>query len=78
MSSMVDVIKDRLSGRSQAEWRAIAERAGVPYPTLEKIIYGTTPNPRIGTVEPLFRVLEDEARAQPAGETGAPKGAEPK
>jgi len=57
--SMLEFIREQLQGRSQAEWRVIADRAGIPYSTLEKIAYGLTENPRIGTVEPLYRLLKE-------------------
>lgn len=61
--SMVSFIRERLSGRTQAEWRVIAEATGVPYATLEKIAYGVTEDPRVSTVEPVFKFLKAEEGA---------------
>jgi len=64
--TMLAFIRERLAGRTQAEWRSIAEATGVPYTTLEKIAYGVTEDPRVSTVEPLFRHLKAEEAAEKA------------
>lgn len=60
---MLEYVRSRLSGRTQAEWREVADAAGVPYATLEKIAYGVTQHPRVSTLEPLYTRLKDEEAA---------------
>ncbi len=60
--TMLEFVKARLQGRTQAEWRAVGDATGVPYSTIEKIVYGLTTDPRVSSVEPLYRYLSDEAR----------------
>lgn len=57
---MLEYVKKRLEGRTQAEWRVIAGAAGVPYSTLEKVMYGITQRPSVQTLEPVYRWLKDE------------------
>jgi predicted transcriptional regulator len=54
--SMEDV-RSRLMALAQAELEALAERSKVPLPTLVKIRYGQTENPRIETVRALWSHL---------------------
>lgn len=65
--SMTDFICEKLKGRTQAEWKEVADACGVPYGTLEKIIYGVTQRPRVTTVEPIFehlKKIDAEAKAK--------------
>lgn len=54
---MLDFIQSRLKGKSQADWKLIASDAGVPYSTLEKVIYGISVDPRLSSVEPVYLLL---------------------
>lgn len=59
--SMVEFIRQELAGRPQAEWRKLAQACGVPYSTLEKLIYGVTKSPTVETVEPIYNALRERA-----------------
>jgi len=48
---------------ARGEWPAIANKAGVPYWTIAKLVQGKTKNPRINTVERLRRYFEDLEKA---------------
>ena len=42
---------------SREELKRLASVTGVPFHTLRKISSGETPNPRIGTVEPIAQAI---------------------
>ncbi len=44
------------------EWRAIAEKSGVPYRTLEKIGRKQTKNPRLETAQMLVNFFQSNPR----------------
>lgn len=48
---------------SVGRWREIAERSGVPYPTVAKIGQGATKNPRIESVQSLANYFASQKEA---------------
>ena len=50
-----------VKGMTEAQLTALAMRSGVPLPTLHKIRYGQTKNPRIDTVVRIAENLEPVA-----------------
>lgn len=51
---------------SRGDWVEISRASGVPYHTLTKVAQGTTPNPRIDTIQRLMDFFHGKAPA--AGE----------
>jgi predicted transcriptional regulator len=49
MDDLITPIREYLQAMTQAERKAFAESAGVPFPTLQKIATGETDDPRINT-----------------------------
>lgn len=62
MSSLHESVIAELKALRRPAWPRIAAIAGVPIPTLEKIVYGHTPNPRIKTVEAIRRALDADQK----------------
>ena len=56
-------VLDRLRQSSEADVRALAERTGVPKPTIDKIKFGQTPNPRVRTIQRLYSDLFERETA---------------
>lgn len=54
---IIERLRQRLQGRSVAELRSFAERAGVNYHTLRKVVSGETQEPRYRFVERVRRHL---------------------
>jgi predicted transcriptional regulator len=54
---MLAPVLERLKAASEADVKAISEATGVPAPTIAKIKYGQTPNPRVMTVQRLYSHL---------------------
>lgn len=64
------------SGLTTAE---IAEKSGIPEPTLEKLFAGTTKDPKLGTMQQLVHFfghtlddLDDEIKNSPSTDESAP------
>jgi predicted transcriptional regulator len=51
-----------VKGCSEAQLRDLEQATGVPHPTLAKIKYGVTTDPRSSTVDALRRHFERQAR----------------
>jgi len=47
-------VLDKLRASSEADVRLLADATGVPKPTIDKIKYGQTPNPRVQTIQRLY------------------------
>lgn len=59
---------------SRGDWVEIARVSGVPYHTLTKVAQGSTPNPRIDTVQRLvdyFNGVQGEGAAASEGQVEA-------
>ncbi len=50
-------VLERLKSATEADMREIAEATGVPAPTIAKLKYGQTDDPRISTVQKLYAHL---------------------
>lgn len=61
--SMLAVVRSRLVSAGRSEWPAIHAATKVPLSSIEKIAYGVHDDPRISTVEPLYRYFEAQAAA---------------
>ncbi len=74
--SSVDV-RARLARLNLAQLTELAERSGVPRPTIHKIKYGQTTNPGIETVRQFIGHIDavTTAAASPAAATAAPETA---
>lgn len=60
--TILEYVVRSLNG-SALTYRQLAQKTGVPRRTLEKIGVGTSPNPRIKTVQPVYYFfLREEAR----------------
>lgn len=54
---MLTPLMQRLRQSTEADVRAIAEATEIPAPTILKLKYGQTDNPRIKTVQKLYSHL---------------------
>lgn len=54
---LLATIRERLV-REKGNLRNIAEKSGVPYPTLTKITSGAVEDPRISTIQSLYDYFE--------------------
>ena len=74
--SSVDV-RARLARLNLAQLTELAERSGVPRPTIHKIKYGQTTNPGIETVRQFIGHIDavSTGAASPAAATAAPETA---
>lgn len=62
-------VRARLKAIPLAKMKAIAEKVGVPFPTLMKIRYGETVNPQLDTVRliwPELIAIKTDSAAQPS------------
>ncbi len=62
--SMLDEVRRALLAAGRHEWHAIEHATGVPMSSIEKLAYGVHEDPRISTVEPLYRHLIAHAPAK--------------
>lgn len=53
----VTLIRNRLEKLSRPELQALANDSGVPFSTIQKIMYGISKNPGIETVRQFFPLL---------------------
>lgn len=60
---MLAAVQQALRNRRQSEWERIGREVGVPFSTIQKIVYGTTTNPTINTLQPLYDYVQAEQRA---------------
>jgi predicted transcriptional regulator len=58
-------VRAKLASLSQSELEVLAAKCGVPLPTLVKIKYGQTENPRLDTVRAIWPELIN-AQSAPA------------
>ena len=58
---MLTPVMEKLKTSTEADVRAIADESGIPAPTILKIKYGQTPNPRVLTVQRLYAHLFERA-----------------
>lgn len=63
MDSIHDYVLSELKKRS-GQWPTVAKDSGVPYGTLKKIAVGSTPSPRIKTLERLAMYFRGELTLQ--------------
>lgn len=64
MSTSAEIIK-RLRSMNEAQLREVASATNIPFPTLAKVRYGATKEPRAGRIDTL-RQYFDQLDAQPA------------
>lgn len=50
-------VRDHLKALPESQVEALAQATGVPLPTLLKIKYGQTENPRVATVQAVYTHL---------------------
>lgn len=61
---MLEYVRARLP-ETYRELEVISEGSGVPFHTLLKIRTGETPNPRIGTLQPVYDYIRENYRKLP-------------
>ena len=54
-------VKEKVTECNLAELEKVSSDTGIPYPTLMKIKYGETINPRIKTIQPLLTYFQKAA-----------------
>ena len=57
---LLDPVIERLREGGPRSWPEISKLSGVPLSTLQHIVHGHTPNPRVRTVEALAGALIDK------------------
>lgn len=55
--SILEFVRSQLAEMPRSNWHSVHEATGVPVSSIEKIVYGVHDNPRIRTLEPLYRYL---------------------
>jgi hypothetical protein len=63
--SMLATVIEHVSRLSAAELNALSERSGVSVHTIIKLRNGQTSDPRISTLEPLYRAIVDAKSPTP-------------
>jgi hypothetical protein len=52
-----------LKSSTEADVRLLSLETGVPKPTIDKIKFGQTPNPRVLTIQPLYAAMFEGSAA---------------
>lgn len=65
--SVTEYLKRRLKDAGAAKWDVIADETGVKRSFINKFVYGSRENPRVGTVQPLLDYFQRIDSCEEAG-----------